>query len=118
MSEKIDHKDRIIGILLIIAILIGGGGIIYKAQKQIIGEPPAQIQAEPINAENQKPKLINISTASQEELESLPGIGPTKAKAIIEYRDKYGHFGVKKDIIKVKGIGEKTYEKISGLIEI
>ena len=61
---------------------------------------------------------ININTASEQELDSLPGIGSVKAKAIIDYRKKYGNFKTKRDIIKVKGIGEKTYEKLKDKIEI
>ena len=43
-------------------------------------------------------------------------IGETKAKAIVNYREKYGAFKDKKDIVKVYGIGEKTYEKIKDSI--
>jgi len=56
--------------------------------------------------------LININTASQAQLEELPGIGPTKAKAIIEYRLKYGVFLRIDDLLKVKGIGPKTLESL------
>ena len=48
---------------------------------------------------------VNINTASQAELEALQGIGPTKAKAIIEYREKVGLFASIDDLEKVSGIG-------------
>jgi competence protein ComEA len=48
---------------------------------------------------------VNINTASQTELESLQGIGPAKAKAIIEYREKNGSFVSIDDLEKVDGIG-------------
>lgn len=62
--------------------------------------------------------LININKASAQELEQLPGIGPVKAKSIIEYRDKNGYFTKIDDIINVSGIGEKTFERIKDSITI
>ena len=60
--------------------------------------------------------IININTASVQELCTIRMIGETKAKAIVNYREKYGAFKDKKDIVKVYGIGEKTYEKIKDSI--
>ena len=64
------------------------------------------------------PLIINIDTASMTELETLPRIGPVTAKKIIDFRQTYGTFKKPEDIIKVSGIGEKTYEKIKGQIGI
>ena len=62
--------------------------------------------------------LININTAASFELESLPGIGPTTAQKIIEYRDANGPFLSTEDIINVSGIGPGTYERIKDLITV
>jgi competence protein ComEA len=62
--------------------------------------------------------LININTAASFELESLPGIGPTTAAKIIEYRDENGPFFSIEDIINVSGIGPGTYERIKDLITV
>lgn len=59
---------------------------------------------------------ININTATQSELEKLPGIGPTKAGNIITYREENGSFMVIEDLLKVTGIGNATYEEIKDLI--
>lgn len=61
---------------------------------------------------------VNINTATQKELETLPGIGPAKAQDIINYRTQNGPFKSIEDIVKVKGIGEKTFESIKNLIRI
>ena len=62
--------------------------------------------------------LVNINTASVVELMSLDGIGETKAKAIIEYRDTSGGFKSIEDIKNVSGIGESTYENIKNNITV
>ncbi|MBS3873496.1 MAG: helix-hairpin-helix domain-containing protein [Firmicutes bacterium] len=61
---------------------------------------------------------ININTATQAELETLPGIGPTRALAIIAYRQQRGPFANPEDLMNVSGIGEKTYEGLQNLIRV
>lgn len=60
--------------------------------------------------------VVNINTASQTELESLQGIGPAKAKAIIEYREKNGPFATVDDLGKVSGIGSGTVKQLRDVI--
>lgn len=55
---------------------------------------------------------VNINTASQAELESLNGIGPTKAQAIIEYRKKNGAFKTVDELEKVEGVGPVTLQSV------
>lgn len=64
------------------------------------------------------PSLININTATQSELESLPGIGPVLAQRIIEYRQAHGPFTRLEDLLNVPGIGPKTFERIKDLITL
>ena len=61
---------------------------------------------------------INLNTATLEELDSLPGIGPATAQKIIEYRETWGGFAVPEEILNVKRIGEKTYEKLKDKITV
>ena len=55
--------------------------------------------------------IVNINTATIEELQTLPGIGPSTAAKIIEYRNQYGSFRKTEDLLNISGIGEKTLEK-------
>ncbi|MDQ7031552.1 MAG: helix-hairpin-helix domain-containing protein [Desulfonauticus sp.] len=59
---------------------------------------------------------ININKANKEELTQLSGIGRTKAQAIVDYRKSYGNFTTIEEIKKVKGIGDKIFEKIKLVI--
>ncbi len=61
---------------------------------------------------------VNINTASVEELNSLPSIGPTTAQAIVDYRLANGDFAAIQDIQNVPGIGPTTYEKIRDYISV
>lgn len=60
---------------------------------------------------------ININKASLTELKGLPGIGPSRAKAIITYREEKGKFSTTNEIMNISGIGPKIYENIKDLIE-
>lgn len=62
--------------------------------------------------------IISINTASESELTTLDGIGPSKAKAIIEYRNANGPFKTIEDIKKVSGIGDAAFEKIKNRITV
>jgi len=57
---------------------------------------------------------INVNTASQAQLEGLPGIGPSKAAAIVAYRDERGPFASCEDLSQVNGIGPATVANLSG----
>lgn len=63
-------------------------------------------------------KKVNINKASQEELDSLPGIGPSTAEKILEYRKQNGNFKSIEDIKEVSGIGESKFEKIRDMITV
>lgn len=61
---------------------------------------------------------VNINQADSTLLQTLPGIGPSKAEAIIEYRETNGPFKMIEDIMNISGIGEKTFEKLKNSITV
>lgn len=61
---------------------------------------------------------VNINTATEAQLDTLPGIGPAKAKSIVAYREANGAFASIEDLIRVNGIGEKTMADLRPLITV
>ncbi|PLT34634.1 helix-hairpin-helix domain-containing protein [Bacillus sp. V5-8f] len=70
------------------------------------------------SAANNGTQNININTAQASDLETLPGIGPSKSAAIIEYRETNGPFREVEDLKNITGIGDKTFEKLMGSISV
>lgn len=66
--------------------------------------------------DNSSSNLININTATKEDLDTLPGIGPATAQKIIDYRQEHGNFSSIEDIKNVKGIGEAKFNKMQDKI--
>jgi competence protein ComEA len=60
---------------------------------------------------------VNVNTATEEELVSLPGIGPSKAKAIVEYRQAHP-FKTVDELMNVRGIGEHTFETLKDKVNV
>lgn len=61
---------------------------------------------------------VNINSASIDELTTVKGIGPSKAKAIVEYRDKNGPFKSVDDLKEIKGFGDKSVAKLRGELSV
>lgn len=70
------------------------------------------------NKTENKNSQININTATKEELQTLDGVGETKAESIIDYRNKNGNFQKIEDIKNVSGIGDSSFEKIKDRLTI
>ena len=118
--------------------VLGSGGTHETVTVQVSSQPqetqespaPQETQEEaPLEleeAEQQTPQLsapteeepLNLNTATQAELELLPGIGPVLAQAILDYRDSFGGFSAKEQLMEVSGIGEKRYAAVEALITV
>ena len=61
---------------------------------------------------------VNLNTATQAQLETLPGLGAKAAERILEYRQKNGAFKKVEDLMNVKGIGEKSFLKLKPLLTV
>ena len=92
-----------------------------EAPQEIQEEAPLELeeaeQQTQLSAPTEEAPL-NLNTATQAELELLPGIGPVLAQAILDYRDSFGGFSAKEQLKEVSGIGEKRYAAVEALITV
>ena len=117
MNGKFVKLSRLEGLLLLLTVLFAAGtlgwffaapprqGVVVSTVKDL---PPAE-------AEDPAPGLLDgevmdLNTASAEDLTRLPGIGPVKAEAIVAWRQEHGGFAAVEELLEVKGIGEATLE--------
>ncbi|QIW80723.1 helix-hairpin-helix domain-containing protein [Bacillus tequilensis] len=100
-----------------LAELLQDGTVVYIPKK---GEEKAAQQGAGVAVKSGggEGALVNINTATIEELQDISGVGPSKAEAIVAYREENGRFQTIEDIMKVSGIGEKSFEKIKSSITV
>ena len=91
--------------------------LVEDAQKVHVPRRGEEVTADP-NAESEQGEstLINLNTATAEELDELPGVGESTARAIIEDREKNGPFSSPEDLMRVSGIGEKKFERLEAMV--
>ena len=84
------------------------------------GVSVTEIQTSPVadTTQQTEDKRVNLNTATLEELDALPGVGPSTAKNIIAYREAHGGFAAPEEIMNVKRIGEKTFQKLKEFIKV
>lgn len=101
-----NHKriDRVIATTMVWMMITGAS--------LAVAAPPDE-KAESSAAEG----VVNINTASPEELERLPGIGPSKSQAIVEFRAKK-KFRSTQEFVQVKGIGQKTFRRLKPYLTV
>ena len=97
---------RMIAIALVVAAVAAGTHTIVARQA---GSQTATPASGPV---------VNLNTATQAELEKLPGVGPATAKQILEYRQKNGGFKKVEELMNIKGIGEKSFLKLKPLVTV
>jgi competence protein ComEA len=92
--------------------------VIYIPAKGEEGNIPQGLTSNPSDTGGTKQGKINLNKADENELQNLPGIGPSKAAAIIEYRETNGPFKSVEDLKNISGIGDKTFDKLKDLISV
>ena len=119
MSKKINKKTKgtiiiLVLIVVVVIVLIIGNNLRQTSQKK----EEFQEGVEKVEKETEKIEKIDINKADIETLSKLPGIGPVKSKAILDYREKIGKFQSLIELIEVKGIGKKTLAKLLPYLEM
>lgn len=99
------HMPRSFGAWLIMLAL----GLLTPVPGQ--AQVSTQVEAQPLG-------VVNLNTASADELIRLPGVGPARARAILELRTRLGHFSRLEELLRVKGIGRATFRKLRPLLAL
>lgn len=108
-------------VVFVIGYLLGSNRVAAPVEVQTVlpaaeAEAPAPAVSAP--EPEQAPEVVDLNTADQAALETLPGIGPELASRILAYRDTCGSFVTKEQIMDVEGIGEGRYARIEPYITV
>ena len=108
MFTKKNHA-RAIALLLASLLLPTTAAVAQRAPA------PAQTHATSASAPTE---AVNVNTATLEQLVTLPGVGPARAQAILDLRKQLGGFKKLEDLMRVKGIGRKTFQKLAPMMKL
>jgi comEA protein len=123
------QESRIL-IFLVAALLLGSAISLYRRHRphvaselsvstsEVVSEPSVSDSTIEEEAKNTTGQKLNINTATSQELQTLPGIGPQLAERIIAHRQAHGYFLSVHHITEVRGIGEKTFQRIGDSITV
>jgi len=100
-----------------LAAMLADGERVYVPR---VGEvPPAVVSGSPGSADSKTPSgPINLNTATADDLDTLPGVGPATAAAILSYRNENGPFASVDDLGEVRGIGAAKLDALRGLVTV
>ena len=112
---NLGKTEKFILIFLLTALLTGLSLKICRKHSRIVDVKIKSFNYEPSDI---APIKININEANLETLIRLEGIGPSLAKRILDYRTQIGRFGSLEELKKVKGLGEKLFEKIKDEVSV
>lgn len=109
-------KRKLAALTALALVLIALGALfliapVWQPQRPAAAYSPVTVQP----TATPEPALLNLNTATAEELTALPGIGPEKAAAIVAYRTEHGPFASLADVAAVKGVSQRMTESWAGL---
>jgi len=111
-SRLINHAQKLVDEMIIYIPL--KGEVMEQEVTQGLVTAPTQSQSGSSDSSGK----VNLNTADETALMTLPGIGPSKAQAILDYRQQSGSFKTVEDLKSVSGIGDKTFERLADLITV
>lgn len=94
--------------------------VLVDGEQIVVGAPQATVPSAPAGSAppGAPPALVNLNTATQAELETLPDVGPVTALAIVTWRDEHGGFTSVDELLEVDGIGDVTLEKLAPYVTV
>lgn len=107
-------KREFIVVIFFLVVFTAGIGLKYVKDNHLDVEPTEIVY----KSHSKAGYRIDINKADRNELILLPGIGKTRAKAIIEYRNKYGAFNSVDELLNIYGVGESTLNSIRNVVVI
>ena len=124
MTALFSRRDRI-AVTVIVGLIVAGWGVRLalnigaggNAGLKVIRNA-ATVPETAVGKFTTERAFIDINTADEAALETLPMIGPSRARGIVSWRKEHGPFEHKADIVKVPGIGEGILEEIEGFITV
>jgi competence protein ComEA len=109
-TEHGTRRTLTAAVAVAVLVAMAGGGVV-AATKGVSGtETTARTGAAEV--------VVDLNTATAEELTAVPGIGPSLSKRIVEFREQNGPFRRVEDVMKVRGIGEKSFQKIKPYLKV
>lgn len=129
LKDHLRDYSTFIGIILVQVIIVGTGLVMLSTtntQTSLITydvgdnkQAESQVQTPQVTGtDTQRGLIVSINVGTSEELQLLPGIGETRAQAIIDYREENGPFKNLEDIKNISGIGDQIYENIKPFISL
>jgi competence protein ComEA len=106
--------------ILFMLFAVAAMAVLPAAAAQQAKTPAATATAKPSRAAKSTVPTspVNLNTATQAQLEALPGVGPKAAQRILDYRKQNGSFKKIEDLMNVKGFGEKTFLKLKPMLTV
>lgn len=103
-TRMLNHAMKVVDEMLVYVPKVGEE-LLEEAETLIVTSATGQ-------SSSTSGSVVNINTADESQLMTISGIGPSKAAAIIEYRNEHGAFSAPESLMEVTGIGKKTFEKL------